>query len=206
VTLRDLLLALRPRDRRALRAGAWTLAPLLIAIFVVRPYVGALETSRAAVASEADLLAREKRAVLDMPRDSMALRETGLLVLAAAPRLFGGSDAVTAAAELERYVSASATACGLHLEQTETPIRADTVSRDDNLRVTIRARGSVLAIDAFLRAMEEGSKLVRVERIDVVRSTTDDTFDGTMTLTATVAGLARRSVAGSVAAEEEEQP
>jgi hypothetical protein len=55
--------------------------------------------------------------------------------------------------------------------------------------------------------MEDGPKLVRVERIDIVRTATDDTFDGTLTLTATVAGLARRDVAGGAAASTaEDQP
>jgi type II secretory pathway component PulM len=220
VTLRDRLPTLRPRDRRAVRAGAWILVPLLIGTVVIRPYITALEASRSALENEADLLARETRAVLDLPSDSATLRATSLLLVAAAPRLFGGSDAVTAAAELARYVSASATACGLHLEQAETQTRADSVGQtslasaparategDSNLRVTIRARGGVLAIYAFLRAMEDGEKLVRVERIDIVRTATDDTFDGTLTVTATVAGLARRGVVGSAAAAaSEDQP
>jgi len=219
MTLRDRLLTLRPRDRRAVRAGAWILVPLVIAIAVIRPYISALAATRTALEEEKDLLARETRAVLALPSDSEALRTTGLLVLAAAPRLFGGNDPVTAAAELARYVGATATACGLHLEQAETQTRADSVSQtsqasaparaggDSNLRVTIRARGGVLAIYAFLRAMEDGPKLVRVERIDIVRTATDDTFDGTLTLTATVAGLARRDVAGGAAATmAEDQP
>jgi len=218
MTLRDRLLTLRPRDRRAVRAGAWILV-LVIAIAVIRPYISALAATRTALEEEKDLLARETRAVLALPSDSEALRTTGLLVLAAAPRLFGGNDAVTAAAELARYVGATATACGLHLEQAETQTRADSVSQtsqasaparaggDSNLRVTIRARGGVVAIYAFLRAMEDGPKLVRVERIDIVRTATDDTFDGTLTLTARVAGLARRDVAGGAAATmAEDQP
>jgi len=221
VTLRNRLLTLRPRDRRALRAGAWILVPLLIAIFVIRPYTTAVQAGRAALERESDLLARETRAVLDLPGDSAVLRIFGLRVAAEAPRLFGGTDAVTASAELARYVSAGATACGLHLEQAETQTRIDSVgqtplastpspanNRDagGDLKVTIRARGNVLAIHAFLRAMENGPKLVRVERIEIGRTATDDTFDGTLTLTASVTALARRGVLGSTATASEEQP
>lgn len=214
------LATLRPRDRRALRLGAWLLLPLAIGSFIVRPYAGALMTSRATLDNERDLLARETGAVSDLPRDRATLRSTTALLADAAPRLFDGGDAVTASAELARYVSECATRSGLRLEQAETQTRIDSaagrvtpaasaaheaVSAAGELRVTVRARGDVLGVYAFLRAMEEGPKLVRVDRIGIARVSSDDELDGTLTLTATISGLARYGVlsGATVMAEED---
>ena len=203
-------LTLGSRDRRAMLIGAWIVTPLAIGHFAVRPVATAWLTSRAALRSEREMLAREVRAVTELPDDSAALRATDAMLATAAPTLFGGADAVTAAAELARYVSARAAESGLRLEQAETQTRFDSTGvaappgdlaraaegarPDDGLRVAVRARGGILGVHAFLRALENGPKLVRVEQIEIARVATDDSFDGTVTLTATVLGLARRRV------------
>lgn len=215
MTLRARLTRLQPRDRRALRGGAWILLLSLTMMLVVKPYVSVLTASRAMLQTDRDLFARESRAVAELPRDRQTLHASDQALLSLESSLFGGTDPVTASAELARYVSSRATQSGLRLEQTETntPIdSADSASQgsaraagDVNaLRVAIRARGGILAVFAFLRAMESGPRLVRIERIDIVRGSTDDSFDGTLTFTATVAGLALRKAIDSVAVAEDE--
>ena len=209
MTRRLHLPALGPRDRRALLLGAWIVVPVLLATVVVRPVVATLLELRDSVERERMLLGRELRLVADAPGDRALLRITERALNDAAPRLFGGSEPVTASAELARYVRSQATASGLVLEQTETetvfddvpPIvgasdgggsraGADTATRP--LRVTIRAHGGTVAIVDFLEAMEEGPRLVRVERIGVSRGVTSGVPDrGALTFTATLTGLAR---------------
>lgn len=217
---RDWFASLGTRDRRALRMGAWAVGLLLFGSLVVRPYVTSTFAGYSALDQERALLDREVRVVMESPRDRAALHAATARLADVAPRLFNGANAVTASAELARYASAGATASGLKLEQAETETRLDTAgasltdsalqmtrggSPDGNLRVSIRARGHILGIYAFLRAMEEGPKLVRVERIEIARASADDASDGTLTLLATVSGLARRSVLSDSAAESAER-
>lgn len=203
MTLRERLSRLQPRDRRALRGGAWILLLSLAVMFVIKPYASALMASRAMLQSDRELLARESRAVAELSRDREALHASGEALRSVESNLFGGTDPVTASAELARYVSTRATQSGLRLEQTETNTPLDSASTSgtgaarsdgdvDALRVAIRARGGILAVFTFLRAMESGPRLVRIERIDIVRGSTDESFDGTLTFTATVTGLALR--------------
>jgi len=205
VNLRARFSSLRPRDRRALRLSLWMLLPTLAIAFVIKPYASLLLASRATLQRDRELLLRESRAVHDLPGDLEVLRSKRQALHTIEPQLFGGSDAITASAELARYVSARAAQNGLRLEQTETETDIDSAAArdfptaksaghtDDELRVTIRARGGILGVYAFLHDMEAGQRLVRVARVDIVRGSTDDTFDGTVTFTATVAGIAVRS-------------
>lgn len=205
--------ALAARDERALRLGAWVLAPALLFVLVVRPLTGALVDSRAALASERSLLGRELSLLAEAPRDRQLLHAAERAVSAAGPRLFGGTEPVSASAELARYVAAQATRSGLALDQAETETVLDSSSSaavpDDGqvaalgrprpLRVSIRAHGEVDAIAAFLQAMENGPKLVRVEELAIAIA--DTTTDNSLSVTATLSGLARsdfsRAAAGA---------
>ena len=216
MTLRARLSRLQPRDRRALRGGAWILFLSLTITLVVKPYASVLMASRAMLESDRELLGRESRAVAELPTDRQTLHSSTQALTSIESSLFGGTDPVTASAELARYVSTRATQSGLHIEQTETntPLldsatttgggSARSAADVDALRVAIRARGGILAVFAFLRAMESGPRLARVERIDIVRGSTDESFDGTLTFTATVAALAIRRAADANAAAEDE--
>lgn len=207
-----------PRDRRALSIGALIVLPLLAGNFLVRPGVALLLEQRAALESDRALLAREIRATRELSRQTEILRTGTTALTADLPRLFDGSNAITASAELGRYVSLRAAANGLAVEQIETQTRLDSArgahSADSSgvaertetprdLRIGIRARGGIVGIYAFLRALENGPMLVRVEAIEIARASTEDAADGSLALTATIAGLARRSFAMATPDSEE---
>jgi hypothetical protein len=197
---------LAPRDRRALLAGAWVLLPVLIATLVVRPWTIAAYEGRASAARERELLVRERTLLADAPGDTARLRLASLALADDAPRLFAGAEAVTASAELARYVTTQAAASGLAVRQadTQTMLAADartdpTVRADssaDVLRVAIRASGDVGAVVRFLRLMEDGARIVRVERIGISRGLAGTSEAGTLVLTATITGLARSRFVG----------
>jgi hypothetical protein len=191
-----------------LRLGAWIMLPLLLGTLVVRPGLAALFEHRAAVERERALLGRELRLVAESPRDRQLLRSAERALGTAGPRLFAGAEPVSASAELARYVAREAKASGLTVEQTETETVLDAANGSPSpdggtsasventgggrpLRVAIRAQGDVVAITAFLSAIEHGSKLVRVEQIAIAAgdSTSDD---GSLSLSATLSGFARR--------------
>ena len=198
--------ALAPRDRRAVLAGAWVLLPVLIAMLVVRPWAIAAYDGRASTTRERELLLRERTLLAETPGDAARLRLASRALADDAPRLFAGAEAVTASAELARYVTTQAMASGLAVRQadtqtmlaedarTEPTARAD--SSADVLRVAIRASGAVGAVVRFLRLMEEGPRIVRVERIGVSRGLAGTSEAGTLVLTATITGLARSRFVG----------
>ena len=187
------LTPLDARDRRALTLGALVVAPLLIAVLVIRPYVRALLEHREALAAERALLAREYRAAMDLSKDRRALAAVDSELLMLAPRLFTGSDAVTESAELARYAAERAGATRLRVAQVETQTRIDSApaAATIDLRVSVRARGDVVAIHEFLRAIENGPKLVHVARIEIVRASEGEDSEGALTFTAVLAARGR---------------
>ena len=197
---------LGPRDRRALRLGGWIMVPALLIGLVLRPLGDGWLADRATVVQNRALLARELRLVADAPRDRELLRAAREALDASAPRMFGGAEAVSASAELARYVGRMASESGLDLQQAETqtaldnalpapgggaPIGPDPRFAVPPLRVSIRARGDVEGIVAFLQALENGDPLVRVERIAITAAEETTNDDGSLVLTATISGIAR---------------
>lgn len=212
--------ALGPRDARALRIGGWIVLPVLLATLVVRPLGSAWLDRRAALEQDRALLTRELRLVTDAPRDRELLRAERRALDASASRLFGGAEAVSASAELARYVAREASESRLQLEQAETETALDVpgavlpngdaprtgASAGQLLRVSIRARGDVEAIVAFLRRVEGGERLVRVERIAITTGDESTADDGSLLLTATLNGLARLGLAADTAAKPASPP
>lgn len=208
--------SLASRDRRALLLGAAVVLPVFFASFVVLPWMHRVTARRAAVERERTLLARERALVASAPHDRVLLAEARRALDAAAPRLFDGSEAVTASAELARYVGALATDNALVLDRSESVlddrgsasdaagsrshVRADSLDRP--LRVAIQAHGDAQSIVDFLRAGESGPRDIRFERIDITRgrdANRPESSTGALTITATVTGLARFAVLGTPA-------
>ena len=192
--------ALGERDRRALRIGARIALPALAVALVVRPWVETALGAGAALRRERALLEREASLLAEAPRDRQLLAASRRALEAAAPRLFEGAEPVTSSAELARYVAAQATGSGLTIDQTETVLddAADSLAvpaSERPLRVAVRAHGDVLAVVAFLRAVETGPRLVRVERLGLARGAEGTPADGALAVTATLAGLARAGFA-----------
>lgn len=197
---------LAPRDRRAVLVGAWVLLPVLIATLVLRPWAIAASEGRSSTTRERELLLRERALLAEAPGDSERLRLASLALADDAPRLFAGAEAVTASAELARYVMTQAVVSGLVVRQAETQTvlddgaRTAPTARADSsaevLRVAMRASGDVGAVVRFLRQMEDGPRLIRVERIGISRGLAGTSEAGTLTLTATLAGLARNRFVG----------
>lgn len=160
--------ALTSRDRRALRVGLLVLLPALALGLLVRPYLAAVDDARDRLAGERALLARE-RSLLD------AAGAYGLAASAAdeglasrAPRLFRG-DPMLAAGELVRYIADAAASSSVLLEATETRGAADAGPGVVAVRVQIRAAGDIEGVLRFLRRVEDGPRLVHVEKLSLER-------------------------------------
>jgi hypothetical protein len=190
--------AMPVRDRRAVLLGAGILVPAFLFIWGVRPYLGALDDARQALAAERDALAREQGAVTSA-RDNPRLRQIADSAMQAIqPRLFAGRDDVMASALLASYVGDLAARARVWLQDANT--RPATVSKDGvrALQVEIRGQSDLRGTLRFLQALERGGKLVRIDKLDVSRtpSSMDDPME-TLTITATISGFALADAGGS---------
>lgn len=183
--------AMQTRDRRAVVLGIGVLLPALLFIWGVRPYLGALDDTRQALAAERAALAREQAAVASA-RDNPRLRDVADSAMRALrPRLFEGRDDVMASALLASYVGDVAQRSRVWLQDANT--RPSTVGKDGvrTLPVEIRGQSDLRGALRFLQALERGQKLVRIDRLDVMHApgSADDSME-TLTITATISGFA----------------
>ena len=172
------------RDRRALRLGAWLVVPALFVALAVRPYQRARRAVTEDLSGQRALLARELGALRDAPRDAAAARLAKQSLSEAQLRLFAAADVVAASAQLASYVSERAAEYGVDIEESETsaPLDSTTVAAVD-----ISATGRVFALVEFLRALEDGPKLARVDRMTLAPAPGGHGGGGTVTLRMSVA-------------------
>ena len=180
---------LGPRDRRALRLAAWTVVPLLLVGLVIRPYWRAMRASSEELATQRTLLARELGAVRDAANEAELVRRGRRALAEEHSRLFDGGDAVAASAALASYVAERAAESGVDVEESETRAVPDSTAV---AAVEIGASGSVLDVVQFLRALEEGPRLARADRV-VISPAGGTLRSGIVTLKMTVTGLSRRA-------------
>ena len=180
------------RDRRALWLGAGVLAPALFFIWGVRPYRASLDDTRQRLAAEREVLVHERAAVNAARRNPALQHVADSAMQAAAPRLFAGRDDVMASAELASYLGEVARGTHVWLQDAATRPAVLSPSGVRTLRVEIRAESDLQGVLLFLQALENGAKLVRIERVDVSRqpSRSDESNAETLALSATVSGFA----------------
>jgi hypothetical protein len=183
--------AMQTRDRRAVILGAGVLVPALLFIWGVRPYLAALDDARQELSAQRDALSREQAAVASA-RDNPHLRQVADSAMQAMkPKLFEGRDDVMASALLASYVGEVAQRSRVWLQDANT--RPAVLSKDGvrALQVEIRGQSDLRGTLRFLQALERGPKLVRIDRLDVIRApgSADDPME-TLTITATISGFA----------------
>lgn len=180
------------RDRRALTLGAAILLPALFYVWGVKPYAAALTDSRQRLSIERETLARERAAVSAAHRNPALQHVADSAMRVTAPRLFAGRDDVMASAELASYLGDVARRHHVWLQDASTRPAATADGGVRTLHVEVRAESDLQGILEFLQALENGGKLVRVDRVDISRqpSRSDENGAETLALSATIAGFA----------------
>ena len=179
------------RDRRAVLLGALALLPWLLYVWGVRPYMAALSDARDQLAAERATLGREQAAIEMARRNPQLQRVADSAMRAMRPRLFEGKDDVMASAELASYLGEVAQRARVWLQDAST--RPASTTGDGGvrtLRVEIRAESDLLGTLMFLQALENGDKLIRIDRLDISRVPRDDQDTETLAIAATIAGFA----------------
>ncbi|HEY9226747.1 MAG TPA: GspMb/PilO family protein, partial [Gemmatimonadaceae bacterium] len=107
------------------------------------------------------------------------------------PRLFEGKDDVMASAELASYLGEVATSSRVWLQDASTRPAVAIAEGVRSLRVDIRGESDLRGALRFLRALERGEKLVRIERLDISRTARGEEEEiETLSITATISGFA----------------
>jgi hypothetical protein len=181
-----------PKDRRAILLGAVLVLPALIFIWGVRPYRTAMAETRDELETARLALSREKAAVAAKPTapGGQQLADSALILVA--PRLFEGRDDAIASAQLAAYLGTVARRSRVLMEDANT--RPSTMSPEGirTLRVEVRAESDIQGITTFLHNLESGTKLVRVDRLEISRVPGLEDKNGfeTLSIAATIVGFA----------------
>lgn len=182
--------SLSSRDRRALQLGAWVTLPVLFIVLALQPFIRIVRSRQEEVIVTRALLAKELGAMAGAARDSARAVAIADIVAASAGRTFERGDAVAAAAELGGYVRESARRTRLVIEESETRAIDE---HDAPPTVEIRARGDIVAIIEFLRALETGPKLARVDVLAISRGLEGPAESRSMSVSATISGVRVRA-------------
>jgi len=159
--------ALSRRDRRALWIGALLVAPVLAWRGLAAPYAAWLDVQDARAAAAAGLLAREQALVLDRARLPAVLDEARRRLAAASPLVFRGSDTAAVTASLAGWCRDAARSAGLVDIRVEPAAATPELGRLLASHVDLYARGTMLALAAWLARMERGDRAVGIPRLDV---------------------------------------
>lgn len=182
---------LSARERRTVAVGGLVAGAGLFLVWGVRPYRATLSDARESLSIESAALARERAAVASARQNPRLLQLTDSAMRAARPRLFEGKDDVMASAELASYLGDVARRTRVWMQDAAT--RPSVAGPDGTraLRVEIRAESDLLGTLLFLQALERGEKLVRIDRLDLVRSQRLGNSDvEAIAITATISGFA----------------
>jgi hypothetical protein len=162
------LRSLSGRDRRALLWGSLCVAPILLVQVALRPYLSASAALDERLERERGLFQRELSVLADAAGLPARFRASEQLLLAQAPRLFGGADLVGATGALSTYIARQAAASRVFIQHSTTlgPQTRDGVVL---LQIELESVGDLQGILDFLVGLEQGPKLVTVGSIVLTR-------------------------------------
>lgn len=166
---RELWWRLSGRDRRAIRLGALVLAPALAWFFAVSPYLETLREHRSQLDAHRSLLAAERDLLAGRARYPRQVRAAALRLQRRAPALLDSRSRGVAAAELTQFLEDRAAAHRLRLVTTEPRPTRPVDRRLLAVPVQVEGESDLRGILGFVRALETGPKLLRVDGVRIRR-------------------------------------
>lgn len=158
---------LSPRDQRALVLGAAVLAPTLVLVLAVKPYVGRVAAAREELRAERALLERERELIAADRALASRAQRIDAARRAALDRLLPGSDALLAQGELATRIRGAARDAGVLIRE----VAGEGVERlpDGFLAVDVglRAEGDFEGALSLLRKLESSRTLFHVRRLGI---------------------------------------
>lgn len=155
------------RDQRALLLGLLVAAPVVAYRFGILPYVRILADARNELTVQRDLLLREMRVLDNAPRYPELTNEASAGLQEQTGRLFSGPDRLSATAALVNYVGTEARRHRVLVQQSETRVAQTVGGGVVELQISVRGLSDLHGLLEFFHALEEGPKLVRVDRVSI---------------------------------------
>lgn len=158
---------LSARDRRALGRAAVVALAALAWVGGVRPLYALYRDTVHQLAYERHVLARERGLLAAVPRLERAASAGGDRLLAAGPRFLDGTTAGTASASLAGYLHALADSAGVVVRTLAPAAPSDAVGGPEPVTLRVEAGGDMDALVTLLRAIEGGSRLLRLDSLEI---------------------------------------
>ncbi|HEY6219028.1 MAG TPA: type II secretion system protein GspM [Gemmatimonadaceae bacterium] len=181
-----------PKDKRAVVIGSSIVLLSLGYVWGVVPYRAALAQTKDQLETAREALAREKATMIARHANPDAQRDADSALIAVSARLFIGRDDAIASSQLAAYLGDVARRSRVLLQDAGTRPSSTSPEGIRTLRVEIRAESDVQGITKFLQSLEGGTKLVRVDRMEISRAPGLEDKNGfeTLNIAATVVGFA----------------
>jgi type II secretory pathway component PulM len=179
--------AFAPRDRRALWLGAMLVLPVLAWRVLVMPLAAANATNAARAELAAGLLARERALLRDGLRLPVLLDSARRQMRAEPASLFIADDTVAAVRALVTSLRTAARAAGLTDVSVESAPLLRATGEMVEVQADVRAHGSTAALSAWLAWLEDGARVLPVDRLDLFAD-----GDDRLAISARVRGFARK--------------
>lgn len=183
---------LSTRDRRAILLGLAVLVPPLLYIGGIRPYTAAVAEYRDRLATDRLALARERALLALAPQSATLQQALDSVIAGAQARLFGAHDDGIAGAALASYLTGLAREHQVWLRAADAGEIDVSTGGVRSLPVEIRAESDIDGILGFLRAVEHGPKMLRVDRLAISAAGDTSVSARALELRATVTGYALR--------------
>jgi hypothetical protein len=162
--------ALTSRDTRALQLVGGAAAVLLVWSLGLTPYRAAAAEARLELEASRDQLQREVRLLAGGHSHPAAWERGAARMLEVAPRLFGGDNDGAASAALTGYIHGAAKLARVLVVQLEPLPSEHAGGGITALPLRLRGESDLEGLLALLEAIESGPKLVRIDELQVGRS------------------------------------
>jgi hypothetical protein len=184
------------RDRRAVTFGALILVPALAFSLLVQPYRRARAELRDRVTEQRGLLARELALVAAADRLPSDLKDAARSLAGLRPRCLPGRDPLGATAALVGIVGDEARRHSVLLESIESRAAEGAGGGLVAVRIEVRGRSDLEGFLGWIRSLETGARLLRIDGLTVGRSDAGSEVDSLDTETLLLAAVIRGYVLG----------
>lgn len=163
--------ALSASEKRTIRFLLIVLVPLVFWAQVFKPFQRRLSETRNQVRVERAALIKDRNAVETADRNPGLQLATDSAYKAITPRLFEGRDDAMATSEVTNYIKEVAFRSQVYvLPETRGGNASLLTDGVRELRVELRAESDLEGFLEMLRNLENGDRLITVERMDLTRS------------------------------------
>jgi type II secretory pathway component PulM len=180
------------RDRRAIRVGAFIVAPVFVYLLALKPYLSGVRRASDEFQGQQTLLDREEAIAASFPlikAESIAVAATQRR---AASRAYQMKDTIAPIAAFGRDVTAACEEAGVSVERLEMRDSVEHRAGLQELTIDLRAEGDFKEIVNALARLEANARLIQISRFSIEKlAQSASTAGESLSFTAILRGYAR---------------